>query len=155
MFKKIMHTGNSPAAFFLRLALGIVMLAHGLQQTLGWFGGKGLTGKIAYYTGPSYHIPWIFAFLGILTISIGSILLIIGLWGRIMAFLEGVFLIVAFSTTHIFNGFFMNWEGTKHGEGFEYHILAIGIIIAIIIYGSGWLSLDRFLTKEKKKSGQV
>ncbi|MEO9021204.1 MAG: DoxX family protein [Ginsengibacter sp.] len=151
MFQKIMRTGNSPIGFILRLALGIVMLAHGLQQTLGWFGGKGFASKMAYYTGPSYHIPWIFSFLGILTVSIGSVLLIIGLWGRIMAFLEGVFLLVAFFTTHISNGFFMNWEGIKHGEGFEYHILAIGIVIAIIIYGSGWLSLDRLFTKKKER----
>lgn len=147
MFKKIIHTGNSAVGFFLRLALGIVMLGHGLQQTLGWFGGKGLSGKLAFYTG-TYHIPWIFAFLGILTVSIGSFLLIIGLCGRIMAFLEGIFLLVAVFTTHITNGFFMNWEGIKHGEGFEYHILAIGIVIAIIIYGSGWLSVDRLLTKK-------
>ena len=151
MFQKIMRTGNSPIGLILRLTLGIVMLAHGLQQTLGWFGGKGFAVKMAYYTGPSYHVPWIFSFLGILTISVGSVLLIIGLWGRIMAFLEGVFLLAALFTTHISNGFFMNWEGIKHGEGFEYHILAIGIAIAIIIYGSGWLSLDRLLTKKKEK----
>lgn len=148
MFKKIMQTGNSSAAFFLRLALGIVLLAHGLQQTLGWFGGKGLSGKLDFYTGV-YHIPWIIALLGILTVSIGSILLIIGLWGRVMAFLEGVFLLVAVLTTHITNGFFMNWEGMKTGEGFEYHILGIGMVIAIMIYGSGWLSVDRFLTNRR------
>lgn len=57
MFKKIMDTGNSPVGFFPRLALGIAMLMHGLQQALGWFGGKGLSRKPAYYTVESYHIP--------------------------------------------------------------------------------------------------
>lgn len=148
MFEKIMHTGNSVAGLFLRLALGIVMLAHGLQQTVGWFGGNGLSGTIKYYTG-FYHFPLIIALLGILSVSIGSVLLIIGLWGRVMACLNGIFLLTAMLTVHISNGFFMNWGGMKHGEGFEFHILGIGIAIAIIIYGSGWLSVDRWLTKKK------
>lgn len=149
MFKRLMATGDSSAALVLRLALGIVLLMHGLQQTLGLFGGKGLTGKLAYYTGV-YHIPYPIALFGIISISIGSLLLIIGLWSRVIAFLDGIFLFVAFYTTHIHNGFFMNWEGLKHGEGFEYHILGIGIALAIIIYGGGRASIDRQLTKRKR-----
>lgn len=149
MFKKIMSTGNSAAGLFLRLALGIVMLAHGLQQTFGWFGGNGFAGTMKYYSG-FYHFPWIISLLGILTVSIGAILLIIGLCGRIMAFLLGVFLTTAMFTVHISNGFFMNWSGAKHGEGFEFHILGIGIAIALLIYGSGKFSVDRLLTKRKE-----
>lgn len=143
-----MSTGDSTSTFFLRISLGIVMLAHGMQQTFGLFGGIGLNRKIGYYTG-SFNIPWIISFLGIMTISIGAILLIIGLWSRIMAFLIGIFLLTAMSLVHIHNGFFMNWEGIKHGEGFEYHILGFGIVIAIMIYGSGRFSLDRLLSRKK------
>ncbi|MGH2644635.1 MAG: DoxX family protein, partial [Chitinophagaceae bacterium] len=107
-----MNTGKSLSGLFLRLSLGIVMLAHGLQQTLGLFGGNGFSGTMKYYTG-FYHFPWIISLLGILSISIGAILLIIGLWGRIMAFLMGVFLLTAMFTVHVSNGFFMNWSGTK------------------------------------------
>lgn len=150
MFKKIVSTGNSAAGFFLRLALGIVMLAHGSQQTLGWFGGNGFSGTMKYYHG-FYHIPLIISLTGILSISIGAVLLIIGLWGRIMAFLQGIFLLAAMLFVHVSNGFFMNWAGTRHGEGFEFHILGIGIAIAIIFYGSGWLSVDRLLTRRNHK----
>lgn len=150
MFKNIMRTGNSAAGLFLRLALGIVMLAHGLQQTFGLFGGIGIKAKIGYYTG-TFHIPWIIALLGVLTVSVGAFLLIIGLWSRIMAFFISIFLLTAFSLVHVHNGFFMNWEGRKAGEGFEYHILGIGIAIAIMIYGSGWFSIDRLLTRKDPK----
>lgn len=149
MFQKLMVTGNSPAAFFLRISLGIVMLAHGMQQTFGLFGGIGLNREIGYYTG-TFNIPWIISFLGILTISFGAICLIIGLWSRLMALLIGLFLLTALMLVHIHNGFFMNWKGINSGEGFEYHILGFGIVIAIIIYGSGWLSIDRMLTHRHK-----
>ena len=41
----------------------------------------------------------------------------------------------------------MNWYGTQNGEGFEYHLLFIGICIAIILNGSGKLSFDESLFK--------
>jgi putative oxidoreductase len=53
---------------------------------------------------------------------------------------------VAIANVHWPNGFFMNWFGTQKGEGFEYHLLAIGLAIAVMIRGSGALSLDRWLT---------
>ena len=55
---------------------------------------------------------------------------------------------------HWKNGIFMNWfgvmtkEGKPAGEGFEYHLLAIAIGIALIIKGGGALSIDRALSKK-------
>src|SRR5258707_7855799 len=40
------------------------------------------------------------------------------------------------------NGFFMNWAGNQKGEGFEYHLLAIGLALAVIISGAGKWSID-------------
>lgn len=149
MFQKIMVTGNSATGFFLRISLGMVMLAHGLQQTFGLLGGVGLNNKLNYYTG-TFKIPWIIGFIGIMTISVGAVLLIIGLWSRIISFLIGIFLLTAMLLVHIHNGIFMNWEGQRAGEGYEYHILGLGIAIAIMIYGSGWLSLDRLLSAKQR-----
>jgi putative oxidoreductase len=39
----------------------------------------------------------------------------------------------------------MNWTGKQGGEGFEYHLLAIGIALALILLGGGALSVDRKL----------
>ena len=44
---------------------------------------------------------------------------------------------------HLPDGFFMNWTGTQQGEGFEYHLLAIAIGLAVFIKGSGAMSVDR------------
>jgi putative oxidoreductase len=53
---------------------------------------------------------------------------------------------VAILTVHAANGFFMNWGGGQPGEGFEYHLLAIGIAIALMIAGGGKFSVDRKLS---------
>jgi putative oxidoreductase len=49
---------------------------------------------------------------------------------------------------HLPNGFFMNWFGTKQGEGFEYHILAIGLCLVVLIGGAGKWSVDKLLVKD-------
>jgi putative oxidoreductase len=51
------------------------------------------------------------------------------------------------TTMHRANGFFMNWSGTQAGEGFAFHILAIGIAAAVLIGGAGRFSIDRLIAK--------
>jgi putative oxidoreductase len=51
-------------------------------------------------------------------------------------------MLVAIVTTHRQHGFFMNWYGNQKGEGFEYHFLALGIAITLIVVGGGTWSLD-------------
>src|SRR5262249_40526002 len=41
------------------------------------------------------------------------------------------------------NGFFMNWAGTQQGEGFEYHLLGIGMALTVLIVGAGAWSIGR------------
>jgi putative oxidoreductase len=78
----------------------------------------------------------------------GSLGLIVGFLGRVAAF--GIFcnMLVAIIAVHAQNGFFMNWFGKQAGEGFEYHMLAIGLAVAVMIGGSGAASIDRALTQE-------
>jgi putative oxidoreductase len=46
----------------------------------------------------------------------------------------------------------MNWFGRQKGEGFEFHILVIGIALSLMITGGGSFSLDRGLTREKAEN---
>jgi putative oxidoreductase len=41
----------------------------------------------------------------------------------------------------------MNWAGQPVREGFEFHILAIGLVVAIMVLGDGKWSIDPTLTK--------
>ncbi|HEX5132349.1 MAG TPA: hypothetical protein VFX92_07670, partial [Candidatus Krumholzibacteria bacterium] len=48
---------------------------------------------------------------------------------------------------HLGNGFFMNWSGQQGGEGFEYHIIATAIALALVVLGGGWASMDGVIAR--------
>lgn len=138
--KKILATTNNALPLILRIALGIVMLPHGLQKTFGWFGGQGFT---ATMDGMSQHYPAFLVFLAIAAEFAGSLGLLSGFLTRIAAFGIMCNMLVAVYGVHLKNGFFMNWAGKQAGEGFEYHVLVIAICIGLIVYGGGKASVDR------------
>ncbi len=138
-------TGDSLAPLFLRLALGAMILPHGLQKTLGWFGGYGFQGTMGWLTG-TVGAPWVFALLAILAESVGGVMLLLGAGTRLAAAAVGGVMLVA-AKTHLPNGFFMNWTGKQAGEGVEFHLLAVGIAVALLVLGGGRASVDRALAK--------
>jgi len=146
MFKKILSTQEDLAAFILRLTLGGVFFPHGVQKALGWFGGYGLSATLASFTD-KMHIPLVFAILAVAAEFLGAIALILGFFTRLAALGIAVVMIVAIYMVHGANGFFMNWFGAQKGEGIEYHILAIGIAVALMIKGAGSFSIDKKLSK--------
>ncbi len=146
MFRKILSTSNDFTMTILRLALGIVFFAHGAQKVFGWFGGYGFSGTMGFFT-QQMKIPAPFAFLAIMAEFLGGLGLILGLLGRIAAFGILCNMVVGVLMVHRHFGFFMNWFGNQKGEGFEYHILAIALGLAILIKGSGGLSVDYALSR--------
>jgi len=48
---------------------------------------------------------------------------------------------------HLPHGFFMNWFGKQQGEGYEYHLLVIGIAAALLVTGGGRWSADRVIAE--------
>jgi putative oxidoreductase len=144
MFRKLMATTNDYGPTVARLVLGAVMLPHGLQKTVGWFGGYGFRATMGHFTGQA-HLPWVVAFLVIVIESLGSLMLIAGLLGRAAALGVVAVMVGAIATVHGRFGFFMNWSGNQPGEGFEYHLLAIGLALVVLLRGSGAISLDRLL----------
>ena len=140
LLSSLVATGDSLAPLFLRLSLGIMILPHGLQKTLGWFGGYGFNGTMGWLTG-TLGAPWILALLAILAESVGGLMLLAGIGTRLAALGVGAVMVVA-ATTHWSNGFFMNWFGNQKGEGIEFHLLAVGIAVALLIMGGGRFSVD-------------
>ena len=143
----IFRTKNDFALAIPRLVLGIVFFAHGAQKMLRWFGGNGFTGSMGYFE--SQGIPAVFAFLAIAAEFFGSLGLILGFLSRIAAFGISVNMLVAIATIHARNGFFMNWTGNQKGEGFEFHLLVLGITLMIMVAGSGAASIDWIIYKNK------
>ncbi len=150
MFNKLIQTEDDISGFILRLILGAVFFPHGMQKLFGWFGGNGFSGTMGFFTD-KMEIPAVFAFLAIMAESLGSVALIAGVLTRIAAFGIGTVMVVAVLMVHLPYGFFMNWFGTKQGEGFEFHLLAIAIALALMIKGGGKWSVDHTLSRTALK----
>ncbi|RHX90780.1 DoxX family protein [Leptospira stimsonii] len=147
MIEKFFQTESSWILTFVRIALGLVMLPHGLQKLFGWFGGFGLSATMGFFQ--SQGIPSVIAFLVILAESFGALGLILGFATKLSAF--GIALTMIGAAIFVRdNGFFMNWFNTQAGEGFEYHILAIAMAFALLIGGGGALSLDALISEKIK-----
>ena len=146
MFRKLIFTDADYGALAGRVMLGAIMLPHGFQHALGLFGGYGFSGTLGWMT-KTLGFPAPLAALAILSELIAPFALIAGLGGRVASL--GVIGIMAGAiSTHTANGFFMNWFGglPAGAEGFEYHLLAIGLAAVVTLNGSGALSLDQWLT---------
>ncbi len=145
MFRKLINTDDNWASLIARVVLGLVILPHGLQKLLGLFGGAGFTGTMGYFT--SQGMPAVIAFLVIMGESFGALGLITGFIGRFCAFGIMTIMLGAMFMVHLKAGFFMNWTGQQQGEGFEYHLLALGLGLIVLLKGSGAFSIDRILSK--------
>ncbi len=144
--KMLFHTDDSWSGFILRLTVGLVMFPHGAQKLLGWFGGYGFSGTMDAFTG-KMGMPWIIAFLVIIGESLGVLALLAGLLTRFTAASLAVIMLGAIAMAHWQNGFFMNWFGQQAGEGFEYHLLIIGMCFALVLAGGGKWSVDQGIAK--------
>ena len=150
MKKLLLGTDNDITPLFLRIGLGVVMLPHGAQKLLGWFGGHGLSGTMDFFTNVM-GVPAVLAFLVIIAESFGALGLIVGFMTRISALGIGLVMAGAIFMVHLQHGFFMNWSGKQAGEGFEYHILTIAIAVALLIKGGGALSVDRAIAGNQQR----
>jgi len=141
MFKNFLKTDDDRVIAMIRIALGVVMFSHGAGKVLGWFGGGGISGTFGFMNG-MLHIPAPFAYLAIFAEFLGSIGLILGLFGRLSAL--GIIAVQcgALFMVHIHNG----WFGGGRG-GIEYMAMSLPMAFAVLIRGSGAWSVDRFLMK--------
>ena len=125
------------AILISRVIVGIISMAHGAQKLFGAFGGPGLS-AVVQMMGPLGYLVTVGEFFGglglVLRFSAASIILI---------------MLGAIGMVHGKFGFFMNWAGNQAGEGFEYHLLAIGALLPIVIAGPGRFAVGRFLRLPK------
>lgn len=154
MLRRLLSTYHDPLLALIRLALGIVFFAHGAQKMLGWFGGAGYSATLSGFVN-GFHIPLPFAFLAIMAEFFGGLGLILGFLTRIAAFGLLCNMLVAVFLVHIHNGFFINWNGKQKGEGFEFHILAIAMLLLVLVRGAGALSVDAMVAGRARRNNSV
>ena len=145
----MLKTDSSLSAMIVRLTVALVFIPHGLQMTVGMFGGYGFSGTMGFFTG-TLGLPSIVAFLVILAESLGAVALALGFMTRFCAASLIVVMVGAVYMAHIPHGFFMNWFGSQQGEGYEYHLLVIGMALSLIVSGGGRYSIDGKLSGASK-----
>ena len=147
MLGKLLGTDSKDyLALWMRIILGGVFSAHGAQKALGWFGGAGFSNTLIFFQN-GLRIPVLFAVAAIIGELLAGLALLAGFLTRAAAVGIGVIMVTAVLMVHARNGFFMNWLGNQAGEGFEYHLLALGLVAPLIARGGGAFSFDSTLTR--------
>jgi len=127
--------GISAGVFVLRVAVGIVMIAHGRNHI--WGGGK-IEGTAGWFSSLGMKPGILHAWLASITELVCGVMLILGFLQPLAA--AGVIgvMAVAFVTNHLKNGFFI----FRPGEGYEYVLTLLLTGIALGGIGAWEWSID-------------
>ena len=131
------------ALLILRLGLAVTFFAHGSQHFLGWFGGRGFKATITNWK-ERYQIPIPIGVIGVLTEFFGSFALLAGFLVRPAALGLAIFMAVAMQKSHWGNGFFLG-RGQGGGSGIEYCMALLLMCMALLVGGSGAISIEWLL----------
>lgn len=142
-FKRLIFgTQPSWSGLILRLTLALVIYPHGAQKVLGLYGGYGWSATMGYFTDV-LGMPAALGGLVMVIEFLAPFAFVLGLFTRGAALGLIAIMLGAIQKVHFMNGFFMNWTGKQAGEGFEYHLLVIGMALVLLISGAGCFSVDR------------
>jgi putative oxidoreductase len=115
----------------LRLAVGIVFLAHGGQKLFVWG-----FGNVAAFMGKvGIPAPILAAVVVTLVEFLGGLALVVGSFTRWAAALLAINMLVAILTVHLKGGFFLP-------AGVEFALTLFAANVALVLLGSGEASVD-------------
>jgi putative oxidoreductase len=125
----------------LRVGLGVVLAAHGLQKLLGWWGGQGVTGFKNSLSDVGYQHADILAYVSAGGEVVAGVLLVLGLFTPVAA---------AGALAFLINGLLATISARPHShsfayflpDGYEYQITLIVMAVAVILCGPGRYGLD-------------
>jgi putative oxidoreductase len=122
----------------LRIALGVIFMAHGGQKLFGWLGGHGLSGTAAFFAAKLGLTPGLlWATLAGLGEFGGGVVVLLGLFTRFGALMIAIVMGVAIVKVH-WGYFFMP-------KGIEFTFALLAAAVALLIAGGGKFSLDAWL----------
>ena len=140
MWKNFLSTdGKLWATIPLRIALGVIFMAHGGQKLFGWLGGKGLEGTAGFFVKLGLTPGMLWAALAGLGEFGGGLLVLLGLCTRFGALSIAIVMLVAIFKVH-WGAFFMP-------AGIEYAATLFAAALALLSAGGGRFSLDARLQK--------
>jgi putative oxidoreductase len=132
----------------LRVAVGAVFLAHGEQKLFGVWGGGGPEGTAAFFSQLGLMPAYPLALAAGVVEFVGGLMLILGAYTIVAALALLVLQAVAVWKVHYMNGFFLNWGLTPdRGHGYEFNLVLVAALVALMLTGAGAFSLDRHRTR--------
>ncbi len=124
----------------LRVALGAVFIAHGLQKAFGWWGGPGLAGFRDTLTEAGYQNAGLLTYLAAGAQIASGVLLVLGLFTPVAAAVALAFLVNSglstFTEQRADGGMFV------FGAATEYLAVLVAVAAAIILSGPGRYGFD-------------
>jgi putative oxidoreductase len=124
----------------LRVALGVVFIAHGLQKVFGWWGGPGLEGFRETLTEAGYQNANLLTYLAAGAQIASGLLLVLGLFTPLAAAVALAFLVnsvlVTFTAQRADGGLFV------FGPTVEYLLVLTAVAAAIVLAGPGRYGFD-------------
>lgn len=127
------------ALLTLRIAVGVIFVAHGARKLFGSFGGPGLKGTAGFFDQLGIRPSSTMALLAGLAEFVGGLLVAVGFFTPVAALGLIVVMAVAVITVHLQNGFFAA-EG-----GYEFNLALAAVALALLLTGAGAYSLDGVL----------
>lgn len=135
----LLNTESNCSLLILRVIAGIVILPYGLKK-IGWNKSPGKSFVETIEMG----VPCFIVLLVTLAQTLGAFALFFGFLTRIAAL--GNFIVMTGALiVHFKDGWSMNWYGEKNGEGIEYFVLILSILLVLILEGGGLFSVDNCL----------
>lgn len=129
----------------LRVTVGTVFVAHGLQMLLPVFGGGGVRSTAADFASMGLEPAYPLALLAGVTELGGGVALILGVFTLYAAIALIITMLVATWKVHLANGFFLNWAITPGvGHGYEFNLVLIAALVSLCLTGAGAVSVDRW-----------
>src|SRR5215471_14634122 len=125
----------------LRIALGAILIPHGMQKLFGAFGGMGFAGNAALFDRIGFTPGIFWGTLVGCTELIGGTLLVLGLFTRFAAAAVVIFMIMGVKFTSA-KGFFWTQGGS------EYALLIGFCALFFLVRDGGAWSLDRAIGRE-------
>lgn len=145
--QRLFETSNDWTGPVIRVSIAVVLFPHGAQKLLGWWNGLGYSSTMKFFT-EHVNLPDFIGWLVIMIEFFCPLFILAGFASRLSA-LAVLLVMVGIIITVQNQYFFMNWFNDQQGEGMEFFLLMIGLCVALMLNGSGKLSVDGHLTESK------
>jgi len=127
----------------LRLTVGSLFFGHGTQKLFGWFGGHGLDATANMFDSIGMRPGSRNAVAAGLAEAGGGAGIALGLATPVSASVLTATMLTAINRVHLKNGPWVT------NGGYEYNLVLIAAVLALVDVGPGQLSLDYLLDNER------